>query len=296
MAELLSPTNDYVFKRIFSDSPELLVWLINDVRPFATPVLRLSILNPEIPPNEISGKTIRLDVLAKDDRGGQYNIEIQVYRYRHWYQRGLYYLSRMMETQLQAGATYQALQANVGVHLLDFDLFTATDAERLQASWCFEMRDAVQPEVSMGDVLQLNLIELNKAYQLASEAGALRDWISFFKRWREDWKMTNIQHKPVLEAMEKVRALSQDERERAQAWARDKALRDDMSMREQERSEGKAEGITETERNNLLKLAQAKFGPLPEAVQAKIAEANAIELGQWFDQALVAQQLEDIWR
>ena len=30
--ELLSPINDYVFKRIFGESPELLLNLINDLR------------------------------------------------------------------------------------------------------------------------------------------------------------------------------------------------------------------------------------------------------------------------
>ncbi len=130
MAELLNPTNDYVFKRLFSDSP---------------------------------------DLLAKDEQGGQYNIEIQAYRFQNWYQRSLYYLSRMMATQ---------------------------------------------PQVSMGNLLQLNLLELAKASRLGAAEGALRNWISFFKRWREDWEMSNIEHKPVLAAMDRLRALSQDEEER----------------------------------------------------------------------------------
>ncbi len=32
MNELLSPTNDYVFKRLFGESPDLLLHLINDLR------------------------------------------------------------------------------------------------------------------------------------------------------------------------------------------------------------------------------------------------------------------------
>lgn len=178
MTDVLNPTNDYVFKRLFADVPELLVSLMDDLRPQAPPLAQLCVLNPEIPPSEIQGKLIRLDVLAKDEHGGQYNVEIQGYRYQHWHQRGLFYLSRLMASQLRAGVPYKALQANVGMHLLDFDLFTATDAERAQVS------------------------------------------------------------------IEKVRALSQDEREWAQAWARDKALRDEISMRDQERSEGRAEGKT----------------------------------------------------
>ena len=33
MRELLDPTNDYVFKRLFVEAPELLVALNNDLRP-----------------------------------------------------------------------------------------------------------------------------------------------------------------------------------------------------------------------------------------------------------------------
>ncbi|CAO1661422.1 MULTISPECIES: hypothetical protein [Vreelandella] len=33
MSELLDPINDYVFKRLFAEAPDLLVDLINDLRP-----------------------------------------------------------------------------------------------------------------------------------------------------------------------------------------------------------------------------------------------------------------------
>lgn len=33
MSELLDPTNDYFFKRLFAEAPDLLVDFINDLRP-----------------------------------------------------------------------------------------------------------------------------------------------------------------------------------------------------------------------------------------------------------------------
>ncbi|WP_338018723.1 hypothetical protein [Ectothiorhodospira variabilis] len=44
------------------------------------------------------------------------------------------------------------LPASVGLHLLDFDLFTHSEAERRQAVWRFEMRDETQPEVTLGNI------------------------------------------------------------------------------------------------------------------------------------------------
>ena len=42
MTDLLDPKNDFVFKRVFADEPELLVALINAVRFRAPPVAELT--------------------------------------------------------------------------------------------------------------------------------------------------------------------------------------------------------------------------------------------------------------
>ena len=69
---LLDPTNDYVFKRLFAEAPELLVALINDLRPDLPDIASVEVLNPNIEPSELSGKYIILDVLARDAEGHCY--------------------------------------------------------------------------------------------------------------------------------------------------------------------------------------------------------------------------------
>ncbi len=75
---LLDPRNDYVFKRIFTLDPTLLVALINDVRFDERPVVSVDLLNPEITPEELNGKFIVLDLLAVDEQGQRFNIEMQM--------------------------------------------------------------------------------------------------------------------------------------------------------------------------------------------------------------------------
>ncbi len=58
MRDLLDPTNDYVFKRLFAEAPELLVALINDLRPDLPDIASVEILNPNIEPSELTGKSI----------------------------------------------------------------------------------------------------------------------------------------------------------------------------------------------------------------------------------------------
>ncbi len=75
---LLDPKNGYIFKRLFADSPDLLAALISAVRCDGPPVEVLQVLNPQILPEDIAGKAIELDVLARDSRGWLFNVEVQV--------------------------------------------------------------------------------------------------------------------------------------------------------------------------------------------------------------------------
>ena len=110
----------------------------------------MEILNSGINAEELRGKYIILDVLARDAEGHCYNVEIQVRRYGAWHQRGLYYLARTLGRQLGAGEDYANCARSVGIHLLDFDLFSDTPAQRAQALWRFEMRDARSPRSRWG--------------------------------------------------------------------------------------------------------------------------------------------------
>ena len=66
---LLDPKNDYIFKRLFATAPHLLSALINAVRHEEEPVEVIEVLNPRIEPEELAGKFIVLDVLARDRQG-----------------------------------------------------------------------------------------------------------------------------------------------------------------------------------------------------------------------------------
>ncbi len=144
------------------------------------------------------------------------------------------------------------------MHLLDFDLFTDTGNERQQAIWRFEMRDEIQPEVSLGNILQMNLIELNKADRLGLPDGPIRAWITFFKHWQEELTMADVEHEPVKKAMSRIRELSADEEARRLAFVRERALRDEVSLlndaEKRGRMEGRMEGRTETMRETARNL------------------------------------------
>ncbi|MEN9317261.1 MAG: hypothetical protein RIS35_3654, partial [Pseudomonadota bacterium] len=88
--DLLDPKNDYVFKRLLADAPDLLASLINAVRFDRPPVQVVRVLNPGITPTELGGKFIVLDVLAQDALGHRFDVEMQSRRYSAWSARSAY--------------------------------------------------------------------------------------------------------------------------------------------------------------------------------------------------------------
>ena len=170
---LLDPKNDYVFERLFTQGPELLVSLINAIRDREPPIASLEILNPSIDPQTLSGKHIVLDVLAVDVEGRRFNVEMQVKRHRAWGSRSLYYLAKLLSGQLKSGQGYESLRPVIGIHIMDFDHFNEHEvihgAEPLateQYVWCFALRDRDRPQITMGEELQLHFLELPKALRV----------------------------------------------------------------------------------------------------------------------------------
>jgi predicted transposase/invertase (TIGR01784 family) len=188
------------------------------------------------------------------------------------------------------------LRAAVGLHLLDFDLFDQTEAERAQAIWRFEMRDELQPQISLGNLLQLNLFELKKADRLGLAPGPLAAWVTFFKHWQEEATMSKIAHEPVQTAMNRIRQLSADEEAQRLAFVRERALRDEVSLLKDAREEGLQEGRMEGRQEGaallLRKLITLKFGPLPEWAEQALSHASEAQLDDWSLRILSAESLD----
>ena len=310
--ELLDPKNDYVFKRLFADSPELLAELISAVRCDEPPLQVLQVLNPQILPEDITGKTIELDVLARDSRGRLFNVEVQVQRFPRWSARSAYYLSRLLGSQIDSGQAYADLKPVVGVHLLDFDLFD----EHPSALWHFEMRDRHDPAVRLGDELSLHVVELRKADRqmrrrgddggggvgaVPAEAGtqpALAAWIAFLERWKESSEMSDVTYPPVQQALKKLQALSLNEEDRYRAIARERALYNELTLlrdaREEGRQEGREEGLALAKASALNRLLTRRFGPLPEWALLRLQQAPADQVDTWLDRILDAPTLQAV--
>ena len=289
---LLDPKNDFVFKRLFAQRPELLADLINAVRSDQPPVEVIEVLNPRIDPAELTGKFIVLDVLARDVNGSLYGIEMQVRHQPAWDVRSAFYLARAFANQLQTGQDYRALRPAVAIHLMDFELFD----DPAQAHWRFELRDRDQPAVRLTSALEWNLIELPKLDRLLANrnTGTLAAWVAYFEHWREDAVMSAITHTPVQQARQLLEELSGDEEARRLAFVLERARRDEASIRHAERGEGREEGREEGlkqgreegrlegENKARLEIARSLFGQpgMDDATIARLTSLTEDEVRQ----------------
>ena len=152
----------------------------------------------------------------------------------------------------------------------------------------------MQPQVSIGDEIQLNIIEMKKADRLGLGDQHLRDWITYFEHWKEDNKMASVTHEPVKRIRGYVRQLSADEEARRIAFVRERALRDETSQLKHARQEGWQEGRQEGQVLTLLKLIQLKFGDCPEWADQQIHQATDSQLQGWIEKILTAESIEDL--
>jgi len=235
---LLDPKLDWIFKWQFTENTDSLLDLVNAVRHDEPPVKALEIKNPQVLAEELTEKHSVLDVLAEDANGQQFNLEMQTSQHVGWSARSVYYLARALGSQLQAGEGYDKIQPVVGIHLMNFDLFS----EQNQALWAFELRDRWHPDVVVNRSLQLNMVEIPKAERLLPAMNpVLAQWITCFRHWHEESIMQQIQHPPVRKAYQHLQALSGDELARREAFVRERALRDAATVKSLGRTEGQVD-------------------------------------------------------
>ena len=154
-------TNDVVFKIVFgskgSEAPlRALLNALLDRGP-GERIEQVKIISPGLDRDHLDDKHVILDVRARDQRRGAYNIEVQVASERYFQKRATFYLSKLHSRQLRKGEQYGQIAPSVGICLLDHIRFP--ERENLHSTYL--LRERQHGDVLTGD-LQLHFIELPK--------------------------------------------------------------------------------------------------------------------------------------
>ena len=241
--ELLSPKLDIIFKKMFSDpgnQPLLTDFLscVLDVQP--EQIQKIVIENSEIMPANIGDKVIRLDLMLSMD-GKKIDIEMQCISDKAYKDRVLYYWAKLYTRDIKVGDKYSDLEQTISINICDFNMF---ECEEYHSTFGIYEKERNE---QLTDKFRIDFLELPKARKYKSkQLRRLEKWMRFFNiKSEEDADMVAKIDKTMAQAVMELREMSQDEKTRAFAEAREAYLRDEASALNSARDEGIKEGRKE---------------------------------------------------
>ena len=101
--KLFDPKEDFIFKMIFGieENKSILISLLNSILKGRPYIKEITLENTEISKIFKDGKSSRLDILATDDNGIKYDIEMQCRKTKDIINRTLFYASKLHAKDLK---------------------------------------------------------------------------------------------------------------------------------------------------------------------------------------------------
>ena len=242
--KLLKVTNDYVFKRIFGkkgneDITRSFIEAVTseyyeDINLEDTPILERDLLE---------NKMGILDVKVVANEINDIDIEMQVTKSEHIAERILWYWAKMYASSIEKGEGYSSTKRAICIMIADFKVERLKEIESYHTKW--NIREEEKRDIILTDKLEIHIIELAKLKDKDSKE-KLKEWCKFIKAPESVEEATMKEIKRAKEELDKI---SQDKKERRLAELREKAIMDEMAIRDSGYNEGKKDGIEEGLKN-----------------------------------------------
>ena len=243
---ILSPKLDVVFQILFGEvgSEEITKDLLSTILDEQINEIDLN-QNIVLRRRTLEDKMGVVDVLAKINNNEYCNIEMQIVDYKNSKKRTLYYWAKKYTQGIQKGNDYKNLKRTICVLIADFKI---KDLEELGFHSKWKIIEENERKKVLTDDFELHIIELPKIRKGKADGKEekLLEWLSFLEN-PESKEVTGYMKKNenMKQAKEKLNTLSADEELRILAELREKAIRDEKSLKEGYYEEGLKEGIKE---------------------------------------------------
>ncbi|MCI8383823.1 MAG: Rpn family recombination-promoting nuclease/putative transposase [Clostridia bacterium] len=244
-------TNDYIFKKIFAKKGNE-----NILKDFLIAVLEIPIKKVEVQA-EISlekqleeNKLGRLDLLAILNDTTIVNIEVQVLNPNNFIERTLYYWSGNYYNDLKAGENYRKIKRTIAINVLDYEQFEEGPFHEI-----VRLKRDYQNRI-LTDKMEIHFIQIPKFIKREGEIKTkLGQWMQFISQIdQKEVEVAMKENEAIKKANVEYEYLTGEEEERRIAFLRDKAIRDEKSIREGSKEEGREEGREEKQKEIAKKL------------------------------------------
>ncbi|PCJ20346.1 MAG: hypothetical protein COB02_04750 [Candidatus Cloacimonadota bacterium] len=271
-------TNDVLFKATFSNpkNNKILICLINALLKLEDDkkVIEVEVINPFNDKKFLDDKLSIVDIKAKDGRGILYNIEMQIQVPKNWEKRALYYASELYTSQLKESSSYNKLKKTISISILSETCFK--DNKDVHNIYTFHNTKSLKP---LDNLIELHFIELSKFDKDKKRAlsSPFEKWLYALKHGDNHQKESDMlpqelmTEKGINEAFCAMRYANADQQTRYLIEARQKFIRDQITMQEdaledaleegrqkgkqEGKQEGRQEGIKKGEKQKAKKIA-----------------------------------------
>lgn len=156
--QLMNPKIDFVFKSIFGNEkhPKVLISFLNAVLGYSekNKIIKVQIENPNIEKESIDDKYSILDIKATANDNTKLDIEIQIKNNYDMIPRIIYYLSKLVEKQINEKENYNNILKSITINLLDFKLLNQND--RIHNSFVYKEKETNEV---LTDLTEIHFIE-----------------------------------------------------------------------------------------------------------------------------------------
>lgn len=289
---LLDPKLDVVFKMLFAEPANelLLRSLLEAVLRPSSPIVRLRVLNPELPRDLATDRGVRLDVLVELGDGRNVDVEMECDLRRALGERWLYHWARLFGARIRRGERYDQLAPVVCVVFLA----PKAGASRFHSTYRVE---EVHDHTPLCDALELHIVHLPLVEHAREEGeGLLLERWARFLRFDDEKALESLaKEDPIMAAAKSALEILSREpsAERIAEMRRDAEIERGLD-RAYALAEGREEGRTAAVRAVLLRQMRARFGDLPPSVTQAIEAAAIAQLEAWADRVISATSAAEV--
>ena len=145
----------------------------------------------------------------------------------------------MYASSIEKGEGYSSTKRAICIMIADFKVERLKEIESYHTKW--NIREEEKRDIILTDKLEIHIIELAKLKDKDSKE-KLKEWCKFIKAPESVEEATMKENEEIRKAKEELDKISQDKRERRLAELREKAIMDEMAIRDSGYNDGFADG------------------------------------------------------
>lgn len=239
---IMSPKVDFVFKLIFGDEKNkdvLAAFLSAALNQSKEEFTEIEFLNTELLREFKEDKKGILDIRVKTKKNEHIDIEIQILPTEFMAERTLFYWSKMYNSQINPGETYDKLKKCITINIIDFEKIPL---DKIHTRFHIIEDDTLY---KLTDVLEIHFLELpklSKLDKLKDIDDPILEWLEFIDaKSKEGMEILAEKNENIKTAYEILQRVSKSKEARMAYEARQADIMDQLTREKSAEEKGRHE-------------------------------------------------------